>query len=217
MNLSELKDLDLSDLDLENVGAWPPVIKGLAVIILMGLVLAGGYYMDTADMIKRWEREEAKEQDLRDQFERQQKVVANLPAYRAQVTEMERALDGMLRQLPTRTEMPDLLEDISNSGRINGLVFERFKPEREIPKEFYAEQPISIRAKGTYHQFGAFLSGVSALPRIVTVGSIRVEEASQPSGEDAELANTENLLVMESTLRTYRYVDEAEAPPEGGQ
>jgi type IV pilus assembly protein PilO len=204
MNLSELSDLDFSD-----IGSWPAIAKGAVLLLIVAAVLAAGFYFDTKDMRVQLAAVEAEEQKLLKEFHKRQRVIANLEAYRAQLAEMEKSLESMLRQLPTRTEMPDLLEDISNTGLINGLVFDRFKPESERPKEFYATQPISIRARGTYHQFGAFLSGVSALPRIVTVGNLKI--SGKKSGEgDGEREKRGEELVLEASLNTYRYLDEDE-------
>ncbi len=201
MNLSQLNDLDLG-----NVGAWPAAAKALAMLVLSAGILAAGYALDTRGMRDELASVQSQEGDLLKEFSRRQTVIANLDAYRAQLAEMQESLDSMLRQLPTSTEMPDLLEDISNTGIINGLVFDRFKPEAEVPQEFYATQPISIRARGTYHQFGAFLSGVSALPRIVTVGNVAIVK---PEGKDVRAdASGAPELVLEATLNTYRYRDE---------
>ena len=195
MNLS-----DINDLQLDNVGAWPLAAKAAVMALLFGAVLTAGYMLDTRDQREALARVQAEEPQLLSEFLKKQKVIANLEAYRAQLAEMEESLQSMLRQLPTKTEMPDLLEDISNTGLINGLTFDRFKPEGEAPKEFYAVQPLSIRARGTYHQLGAFLSGVSALPRIVTEGNLKIDSAK----------NEENLdeLVLETNLNTYRYLDD---------
>ena len=195
MKLSELNELELN-----SVGSWPATAKAALLIVLFGAVLTAGYTLDTKDQREELKRVQAKEPRLVAEFLKKQRVVANLEAYRAQLAEMEDSLQSMLRQLPTRTEMPDLLEDISNTGLINGLAFDRFKPEAEVPKEFYATQPISIRARGTYHQLGAFLSGVSALPRIVTVGNLKIDIGANDTNTDE--------LVLETRLNTYRYLDD---------
>ena len=204
MNISELNDLDLTD-----IGNWPAVGKAAVLVLIMAAVIGAGYYFDTQHMRLQLQQVQGEEQKLLKEFHKRQRVIANLEAYRAQLAEMEKSLASMLRQLPTRTEMPDLLEDISNTGLINGLVFDRFKPESERPQEFYATQPISIRARGTYHQFGAFLSGVSALPRIVTVGNLKIGNGKKGAGNDKDDRETEE-LVLEASLNTYRYLDEDE-------
>lgn len=208
MNLS-----DLNDLDLENLGSWPTPIKAVVIILLVAAVLVAGYMLDTKDMMAQLERVNQQEGSLLREFERRQTVVANHDAYKAQLEELQQSLDSMLRQLPTRTEMPDLLENISDTGLINGLVFDRFKPLGEVPQEFYATQPISIRARGTYHQFGSFLSGVSALPRIVTVENLRVTPVK--SSPNQELTIEEGMgdeLQLEANLATYRYLDDSTVP-----
>ncbi len=214
MNISELNDLDL-----DNIGRWPAAIKAVVVLLLVAGVLIAGYMLDTKDMIEQLARVQTEEGKLVREFKKRQRVVANLEAYEAQLEEMQISLDSMLRQLPTQTEMPDLLENISDTGLVNGLTFDRFKPLAEIPQEFYATQPISIQARGTYHQFGSFLSGVSALPRIVTVGDLKVRPVKNDSGKkDGSDAAVGEELVMEATLATYRYLYEsAEQPGQGAQ
>ncbi|MCB1789860.1 MAG: type 4a pilus biogenesis protein PilO, partial [Gammaproteobacteria bacterium] len=128
-----------------------------------------------------------------------QAKAANLDAYRAQLAEMQESFGAMLRQLPNRTEVADLLVDVSQTGLAAGLEFELFQPQGEVPKDFYAELPIKIRVVGKYHEFGEFVSGLAALPRIVTIHDVEVRPQS---------ANSPT-LVLEATARTYRYLDEA--------
>ena len=153
----------------------------------------------------RLEKAESKELELRQTFEAKAKKAANLAAYEQQLDEMKESFGAMLRQLPNKTEVAELLVDISQTGLASGLEFELFKPQTEVPKEFYAELPISIRVKGNYHEFGNFISGVAALPRIVTVHDINM----QP-GEDGE-------LTMDMLAKTYRYMDEEEIQEGGAQ
>ena len=193
MNMQELNELDFS-----NIGEWPAVVKLILILILMGGVGAVWYFMDIEDQYKALERVENTEKDLRLDFEGKQAKAANLEAYRAQLAEMEESFGAMLRQLPNKTEVAELLVDISQTGLASGLEFELFKPQSEIPKEFYAELPISIRVKGDYHEFGNFISGVAALPRIVTVHDVAIEQ----SKEDG--------LTMNILAKTYRYLDEEE-------
>jgi type IV pilus assembly protein PilO len=164
----------------------------------------------------QWETVEAEEKKLRDEFVEKQRVAANLEAFREQLAQMEADLAVMLRQLPTGTEMPDLLDDVSNTGKKNGLDFELFKPEAEQPRDFYAAKPITIKAKANYHQFGAFVSGVAALPRIVTLENVTLTGAGDGKGGargatgggqgKAEPVN------IQATLQTYRYMEEGSAP-----
>ncbi|WP_297528321.1 type 4a pilus biogenesis protein PilO [Thiohalobacter sp.] len=204
MNLSEI---DLNDLDFSNVHAWPLAARVVLVALIAVVVLFLGYWFDIKDQLLTLEQAERKETELKSEFERKAAKAANLAAYEQQLEEMKQSFGTMLRQLPNKTEVADLLVDVSQTGLASGLEFELFKPQAEIPKEFYAELPISIKVKGRFHEFGAFVSGVAALPRIVTVHDIAIQRAS-----DKE--ETNNDLVMELTAKTYRYLDEEE---EAGQ
>lgn len=196
MNFEELNELDLS-----NVGDWPLAIKLIIVLLLCGLVAAGGYFgliTDQEDQLARVQREE---QDLRQEFENKQDRAANLENYKKQLALMEESFGAMRRQLPDSTEVPDLLVDVSQTGLAAGLEFELFQPQAEVPKEFYAELPIKLRVKGDYHEFGEFVSGLAALPRIVTIHNVAIKPVGRTADGDAE-------LVMEATAKTYRYLDE---------
>ncbi|MGB5201020.1 MAG: type 4a pilus biogenesis protein PilO [Sedimenticolaceae bacterium] len=194
MNMQELNELDFS-----NIGDWPAVIKAILILILAGAVGTAWYFLDTEDQYKELARVEATEKDLRQDFETKQAKAANLEAYRAQLAEMEESFGAMLRQLPNRTEVADLLVDVSQTGLAAGLEFELFQPQAEVPKDFYAELPIKIRVVGTYHEFGEFVSGLAALPRIVTIHDVQISPRQNNPGE----------LVLEALARTYRYLDEA--------
>jgi type IV pilus assembly protein PilO len=194
MNMQELNELDLS-----NIGEWPGVVKAILILILMVGVGAAWYFLDIEDQYKQLKQVENTEKDLRLDFEGKQAKAANLEAYRAQLAEMEESFGAMLRQLPNRTEVADLLVDVSQTGLASGLEFELFQPQPEVPKDFYAELPIKIRVIGTYHEFGEFVSGLAALPRIVTIHDVQIK----PRGKEGAQ------LVMEATARTYRYLDEA--------
>jgi len=169
MNMQELNELDLS-----NIGDWPAVVKAILILILCVLVAVGWYFLYTEDQFKELERVERVEQDLRLDFEGKQAKAANLEAYRAQLAEMQESFGAMLRQLPNRTEVADLLVDVSQTGLAAGLEFELFQPQPEIPKDFYAELPIKVRVIGKYHEFGEFVSGLAALPRIVTIHNVGI-------------------------------------------
>ena len=199
MNLSEI---DLNDLDLSDIANWPLPVRIFVVVLAFVVVLFLGYWFDIKDQQLQLEQAEKKEEELKAAFERKAAKAANLEAYEQQLEEMRQSFGTMLRQLPNKTEVADLLVDVSQTGLASGLEFELFKPQGEIPKEFYAELPISIRVRGRYHEFGEFVSGVAALPRIVTVHDIAIKPDEQ-SGE----------LVMELTAKTYRYLEEDE---EGG-
>jgi type IV pilus assembly protein PilO len=196
MNLS-----DLNNLDIKNIAKWPLAARVFVVGAVFVGVLGLGYWLDIKDQRASLEKAEAKEKELRQVFEVKAKKAANLDAYEQQLAEMKESFGAMLRQLPNKTEVAELLVDISQTGLASGLEFELFKPQSEVPKEFYAELPITIRVKGSYHEFGNFISGVAALPRIVTVHDINIEPAK--NGE----------LTMDILAKTYRYMDENE---EGG-
>ncbi len=218
MNLSEI---NLNDIDLREAGDWPWVGKIVLVVLVIAAVLGAGYYFFTSDRLEELDRVTREEQQLRQEFIEKQRVAANLESFRAQLKQMEAELEVMLRQLPTGTEMPDLLEDVSNTGKRNGLDFELFKPEAEQPRDFYAAKPITIKAQGTYHQFGAFVSGVAALSRIVTLENATLASASASASDKAakggkKAGDTESLSIQ-ATLQTYRYMDEADAPAAGQQ
>lgn len=193
-----MKLSDLNDLDFSNAGSWPTIVKAVAVLLVVAAVGTTGYWFDSKSLLEELDAAQRSEQQLRQKFIRKQKVLANIDAYRAQLEELSGMLATMLQQLPTRTEMPDLLEDISNKGRTNGLTFELFKPQNEQPRDFYAAKPIAIRAKANYHQFSAFVSSIAAMSRIVTL-------------ESATLSGKDNDLLIEATLQTYRYLEEEDA------
>src|SRR5580704_4974307 len=165
----------LRTLDPRDVGRWPVAVRGLFVLLGFAVVAAFGWYMfvwnDDRPLLQQAEAEEV---DLRNQFANKQQRAANLDAYRAQLGEMERSFGAMLRQLPGRTEVPNLLVDISQTGLAAGLQEKLFQPSGEQTKGFYAELPIRIRLVGSYHQFGAFVSGIAALPRIVTLHDLEI-------------------------------------------
>jgi len=196
MNLS-----DLNELDINNIANWPMPARVFVIALVFVGVLGLGYWLDIKDQRASLQQAEAKEQELRQTFEIKAKKAANLEAYEQQLAEMKESFGAMLRQLPNKTEVAELLVDISQTGLAAGLEFELFKPQAEVPKEFYAELPISIRVKGNYHEFGSFISGVAALPRIVTVHDINVEP------------DKDGKLTMDILAKTYRYMDEQE---EGG-
>lgn len=197
MNLQELNELDLS-----NIGDWPLAIKLVLVLILCALVVVGGYFGVITDQEERLARVQREEVDLRKEFEAKQAKAANLENYKKQLALMEESFGAMRRQLPDSTEVADLLVDVSQTGLAAGLEFELFQPQGEARKEFYAELPIKLRVQGNYHEFGEFVSGLAALPRIVTIHDVRIRPKSAKKGEPAEM------LVLEATAKTYRYLDE---------
>lgn len=209
MNLSEI---NLSDINLQEAGDWPLGGRLALAALVIAAVLGGGYYFFTSDQLIQLETVANEEQKLRQEFVEKQRVAANLEAFRAQLTQMEADLEVMLKQLPTGTEMPDLLDDVSNTGKKSGLDFELFKPEAEQPKDFYAAKPITIKAKATYHQFGAFVSGVAALPRIVTLENVTLTGVGGAKGTTGSGKGKTEVVDIQATLQTYRYMDEGSAP-----
>jgi type IV pilus assembly protein PilO len=193
--------MDINELDLTNIARWPAAARAVIILFIMGGVIFLGYWFHTKDQLVVLEDAERKEGDLKIIFEKKAEQAVNLEAYEKQLEEMRESFGAMLRQLPNQTEVADLLVDVSQTGLASGLEFELFKPKSENPMEFYAELPISIRVIGDYHEFGEFVSGVAALPRIVTLHNISIGRAK---GE----------LAMNLTAKTYRYLEDEER--EGG-
>jgi type IV pilus assembly protein PilO len=201
---------DLQKLDINNVGNWPILFKGIAIGLVCAVVLGAGVYLDTTNQLATLKTAQAKELELKTTFEDKQSKAVSLAAYRKQMEEMQKVFGEMLRQLPSKTEVAALLVDVSQVGVAAGLEFELFKPEPEIPVEFYAELPIKLRVTGNYHQFGAFVSGVAALPRIVTLHDFVIAQAKDASQKGGRKGS----LVLEATAKTYRYLDEEEIAAE---
>lgn len=202
MNLN----IDLKSLDFHNIGGWPLPAKAVLVAILCIGVLVAGYYLDIKDQQDILNNKKAQETTLKTDFETKQGKAASLEAYRVQMKEMEESFGTMLRQLPNKNEVADLLVDITQTGLASGLEFELFQPKAEIPKEFFAELPINIKVTGSYHQVGEFVSGVAALPRIVTLHDIVIKPKS---GAGKKGAGSDQLEVQ-AMAKTYRYLDEEE-------
>jgi type IV pilus assembly protein PilO len=191
---------DLRNLDTNDPGRWPlPIRVGAVAALFVALVAFGIYMFVIQEEMPLLERAQQEETDLRTQFEDRQRKAANFDAYRAQLAEIERDFGAMLRQLPGRTEVPNLLVDISQTGLGAGLDEQLFQPTGEIQKDFYAELPIRLRYTGSYHELGNFVSGIAALPRIVTLHDISIRPQS---------ATTPDELTLDVTAKTYRYLDE---------
>ena len=199
MNLIE----QLRTLDPRDPGRWPLAVRGFFVGIVFIACSAIAWYMfvwnDDRPVLQK---AEADEMDLRSQFENKQQRAANLDAYKAQLGEMERSFGALLRQLPGKTEVPNLLVDISQTGLAAGLQEKLFQPGAELTKGFYAELPIKIRLVGSYHEFGTFVSGIAALPRIVTLHDIQITPV--PGDKTTSYDN----LIMDVTAKTYRYIED---------
>lgn len=196
--LDELRNLDFND-----IGRWPLPIQGFFIGLFFVVASAVGYwYFVHSNQMPRLEQAQAEERELKASFEQKQKKAANYTAYQAQLAEIERSFGTMLRQLPGRTEIPNLLVDISQTGLAAGLQEELFQPMDEVRKDFYAEKPIKIRLSGAYHDFGRFVSEIAALPRIVTLHDFEIAPKDRDAGFDQ--------LVMNVTAKTYRYLDQEE-------
>jgi len=203
---------DLRNLDRNNVGGWPKSIKTFFALLIFTLILLGGWWFKVRDQQTDLETQQRKEESLKKEFATKQAKVVNLAQYRKQLEDMKEMLRTMLRQLPSKTEMPDLLVDISQTALAAGIVVDLFQPGAEVIKEFYAEKPIQLKMLGTYHQFGAFISGVASLPRVVilTMHDVSLRPAKAASGNTAAPVAGDS-LTLEGTVKTYRYVDDDEA------
>jgi len=196
MNLVE----ELQSLDANDVGRWPLAFRAAVIVLVFILVTGLGiYWFIIKDKAPQLDRKQAEEVELRLTFENKQQKAANFEAYDRQLTEIKESFGTMLRQLPGETEIPSLIVDISQTGLAAGLQEKLFVPQPEVPRDFYAEKPIKIRLTGGYHEIGSFVSGIAALPRIVTLHDINITPEDRESFDN---------LSMEVTAKTYRYIDE---------
>ncbi len=203
------KKFSVKDLDFNNIGSWPQKAK-LVFAAIIALVIVGlAWYLFVSDQRSELEGLEQKEAELRGEFETKQGRAANLEPLKQQLAQMEQQLQQMLRQLPSKTEMPDLIVDISQTALATGISNELFQPGPEQPKEFYAEKPIALRMVGTYHQFGAFVSGVASLPRVVIMTMHDISLKPRDTGKDGKIT-ANSALELAGTVKTYRYLDEEE-------
>ena len=211
--MNKLKEFieQLRNLDPNEPGRWPLSVRVGTIVLLFVIAAAAGYWYFVWKA-KRPELLEARAQEtqLWSTLEAKARKAANLQAYKDQLAEMEKSFGAMLRQLPDKTEVPNLLVDISQSGLAAGLEEKLFQPQAEVRKDFYAELPISIRLTGTYHEMGNFASGIAALPRIVTLHDFEIT----PAGRDARSGIPGDLNIS-VTAKTYRYLEEDEQVPEG--
>lgn len=195
---------ELRNLDVNDIGRWPLLFRAAFIALAFIAATGVGYYYFVYELkMPVLERAEAQELELRSSFEAKQRKAANFDAYQQQLAEIERSFGTMLRQLPGKTEIPNLLVDISQTGLAAGLDEKLFQPMGEIQKDFYAEKPIKIRLDGSYHEFGDFVSEIAALPRIVTLHDI---EISMESGAEMDF----DKLVLDVIAKTYRYMDDEE-------
>jgi len=196
--LEGLRNVDLNDLDTSNMGSWPPAIKAVVGVLLMLLVLALGYTFYLSDLEDQLNLKREEESTLKEQFATKAHMAANLELYTQQMKEMENSFGVLLRQLPSDTEVPGLLEDITRTGLGSGLEFEEIKLLPEVTQQFYIELPIQITVTGAYHDLATFVSGVAGLPRIVTLHDFDIAPASPEGGPK---------LRMSILAKTYRYND----------
>jgi type IV pilus assembly protein PilO len=199
-SFEDLNDLDVND--LKRIGSAPTIVKVILIIIMCVLVSVAGYFLVITPKMEQLEKAEKEEASLRATFDEKAAKAANLDAYKQQLDEMRESFGALLRQLPNKTEIETLLTDISQTGISSGLEIDLFKPEGLVPRDFYAEYPIRLKVTGRYHEFAQFVSGVAALPRIVTLKDIEILPAAKDSGVK---------LSMELTAVTYQYLDEDEA------
>jgi type IV pilus assembly protein PilO len=193
---------DLKNLDPNDPGRWPfPIRAGAVAVCFVLLASALFYFLVWSDQKPKLDQAAAEEQDLRNTFKTKHSKAVNLAVYQQQLADIERSFGALLRQLPGRTEVPSLLVDISQVGVAAGLEEKLFQPSGEIKKDFYAELPIKIRLTGSYHQMGEFVSGIAALPRIVTLDEMKIKPESKDVYDN---------LSFELTAKTYRYLDDAE-------
>ena len=189
---------ELNSLDPQNIGSWPLLVRIVVVALLCAAIAYGTWSQDIKLQLEELAKAEQKEITLKETFEIKQKKAANLNALKEQLAEMKQSFGDMIRQLPDQTEVAGLIVDISQTGLAAGLEFELFKPGAERPTDFYSELPISIRVIGGYHQLGEFVSGIAALPRIVTTHNVNI------------VRQKGNKLVMDATAKTYRALDDGE-------
>ena len=195
---------ELRSLDPREPGRWPLAVRAGAVgICFLVLAILGAYFFVWTDLNPQLQQLQDQEQQLRSEFRAKHSKATNLDVYKQQLADIEKSFGAMLRQLPSKTEVDNLLVDISQTGLGAALDQKLFQPEGEQKKDFYAERPIKIRFAGSYHQFGAFVSGIAALPRIVTLHDVKIEPANKAGGAFDQLQ-------MDLTAKTYRYLDDEE-------
>jgi type IV pilus assembly protein PilO len=190
---------DFKNIDINNMSGWPLPVKIAGIVLICVALLFGGYWFLIADELAEFDQVQQKEAGLKDTYLNKKGLAINLPAYKLQMDEMHQAFGTLLRQLPNKTEVPNLLVDITQAGLGRGLNFVLFKPEKEKPQDFYAELPINIKVTGGYHELGQFVSDLAALPRIVTIGGIDITSDAKTGG-----------LTMAAIARTFRYLEPEE-------
>ena len=204
MNLSDafenLKNFDLNDLDMKNAGSWPGAIKGICYLLVIVVILSLVYYFDINDLQIQLDTVTLEESSLKDQYKIKAEKVANLEEYKLQMVEMEQTFGALLKQLPSDTEVPGLLEDISSVGSLSGLEIQLINLRPELSREFYVELPIQVQVAGGYHDLASFVSGVAGLPRIVTLHDFTITGEKLGQGDSGA-----EKLSMDISAATYRY------------
>jgi type IV pilus assembly protein PilO len=206
----------LRQLDYKDIGRWPFAFRALGilhVLVVVSVLLIWNFVISERGNLPQLRAAEAEQQTLWQTFDEKQRKAANLEAYRQQIAEIERTFGAMLRQLPGKTEVPSLLVDISQTGLAAGLQERLFQPGSESKKDFYAELPIKIQLSGGYHEFGLFVSGIAALPRIVTLHDIEITRGNTRGGARGRAPAPTDQLTLNLTAKTYRYLDEEETAP----
>lgn len=199
-SLESLRKIELSELDVNNLGSWPAAVKFITCILLLVAGLGLGYYFYLQDLQLQLQQSQAQEVTLKQEFSNKAAQAANLDAYKVQMKEMEESFGMLLRQLPSDTEVPGLLEDITRTGLESGLEFEEIKLQPEVVQQFYIELPIQVSVVGAYHDLATFVSAVASLPRIVTLHDFEIKQF-----KDEENSSK---LAMSVVAKTYRYNDE---------
>ena len=194
-SLKSLNEFDINDLDINNAGIWPAPVKFIVILILVGLIVGGGYWFFIKDQYAQLERVERQEAELRQEYERKAYQVANLEVFKQQMVEMEETFGALVRKLPSDTEVPGLLEDITNTALGSGLSLREIQLQAEQKRDFYIELPINIQVSGSYHELAYFVSSVAGLPRIVTLHDFTIPPRSGNADQ----------LDMQVVARTYRY------------
>jgi len=202
-----MKMADFRNLDFQRAGSWPQSVKLTFCVLLFALLIAAGYYFKISGQRNELATHEAKEKELLDTFKLKQQRVVNLAALEEQLEDMKDLIQKLVEQLPSKTEMPSLLREISQTAQSSGLDNQKFEPGPEVPKELYVEKPISLKMVGGFHQFGNFVSGVASLPRVVILTMHDI--SLRPQGDATALAPNGS-LVLEGTVKTYRYLDPEE-------
>lgn len=195
-----VSEVELDQIDWENPGSWPAVVKGFILFVAFALCLVLGYHLLIKSQLQDLDKVQAKEEALKSEFQQKAFEAANLDALRSQMDEMQKIFGALVSQLPSDTEVPGLLEDITATGVNNGLEFQSIELQSELAQEFYIELPIDIRVTGSYHDLGAFVSGISGLPRIVTLHDFEILPIEERPG----------IMSMTILAKTYRYKDEEE-------